>query len=122
MYIDYGLLALRVLAGIGIMTHGIPKLRDLKATMGWMQSIGLPRIAGVFSAIVETVGGLLLIAGVATQVVAGVLLLNMLGALFYHVKSKHTFKGMEDAYLYAIIFGALALAGGGAFELYTFSI
>ena len=118
MYIDYGLLALRVLAGIGIMTHGIPKLRDLKSTMSWMQSIGLPRIAGVFSAIVETVGGLLLIVGVATQMVAGALLLNMLGALFYHLKAKHTFKGMEDAYLYAIIFFAIALAGGGKFELY----
>lgn len=118
MFIDYGLLALRILAGIGIATHGIPKLQDLKGTMSWMRSIGLPGFAGVFAGIVETFGGLFLILGIATPIIALILLLNMAGALFYHLKSKHSFKGMEDAYLYASIFLAFTLIRGGALELW----
>jgi putative oxidoreductase len=119
--ITYGLLVLRVLAGIGILTHGIPKLRDLKGTQAWMRSIGFPSVAGVIAAVVETVGGILLILGVATQWVALVLLLNMLGALIHHVQAKDSFNKMEDAYLYAVIFSVLVLAGGGAWELYSVS-
>ena len=119
---EYGLFTLRVLAGIGIATHGIPKLMDLKGTMGWMKSIGLPSIAGVFAALLEGVGAFFLILGIATQIVATLLLLNMAGALFYHIKSKHSFKGMEDAYLYACIFITLSIAGGGAFSAFPLKL
>ncbi len=117
MDVSVGLFALRVLAGIGILTHGIPKLRDLQGTQAWMRSIGFPPVAGIVAAVVETVGGILLILGVATQWVALVLLLNMLGAIFHHLQQKQTFKQMEDAYLYAVMFLVLLVAGGGRWEL-----
>jgi putative oxidoreductase len=122
MNVAMGLLVLRVLAGIGILTHGIAKVRDLKGTQAWMRSIGFPSIAGIVAAFVETLGGILLILGVATQWVALALLINMFGALFYHLREKQSFKQMEDAYLYATIFLVLALAGGGAWQLFSLAL
>jgi putative oxidoreductase len=117
MDVAIGLFVLRVLAGIGILTHGIAKMRDLQGTQAWMRSIGFPSIAGVIAAVVETIGGILLVLGVATQWAALVLLLNMFGALFYHLRARQSFKQMEDAYLYAAIFLVILIAGGGAWEL-----
>lgn len=113
----YALLVLRVLAGIGMLTHGIPKLRDLKGTSAWMRSIGFPSIAGPIAAGIETFASILLILGVFTPYAAALLLLNMLGALTHHIRAKQSFKQMEDAFLYAAIFATLVLAGGGAWQL-----
>lgn len=114
-----GLTILRLVAGLALITHGWPKLTGHKGTAAWMKSEGIPApaLSAWFAAIVETLGGLLIALGVLVPYVAIVIILNLLGALVYHLSKKHTFKGMEDAVLFLGMFTALAIAGGGLYQL-----
>src|SRR2546426_7799184 len=63
----------RVALGALFLVHGVPKMRDLKKTMGFVRGTGFPggaAFALLFS-LLEFFGGLALIAGVLTQPVAG---------------------------------------------------
>lgn len=114
-----GLTLLRVVAGLALITHGWPKLTNLKGTTAWMKSEGVPLsgLSALFAAVVETFGGALIALGVFVPYVAIIICLNLLGALVYHLSKKHAFKGMEDAVLFLAIFACLAIVGGGAYTL-----
>ena len=110
---------LRVVAGLGLMTHGVPKLKNLAGTTAWMKGEGIPapRASALFAGVTETFGGLLVALGIFTPYVAAVVALNLLGALTYHLFKRQAFKAMEDAVLYLALFIFFALVGGGAYQL-----
>jgi uncharacterized membrane protein YphA (DoxX/SURF4 family) len=66
-FAPYALTILRVLVGITFLLNGLPKLGNLAGCTGFVTSLGLPGFLGVIVAALEVVGGLLLIAGVATR-------------------------------------------------------
>lgn len=82
----YGLLALRLSAGIIFVIHGYGKLfgnmPGMDAFTGMVGKIGFPFPAffAYVAALTEFVGGLLLIAGVGTQIVSVLLAIVMLVA------------------------------------------
>lgn len=114
---DWALLILRVVLGVILVAHGYPKLRDLKGTSEWMGSLGLrPGIMFAMGAVlVEFFGGLALIAGALTQVVAVLVVLQFL-IIILKVKRM---KGLRDGYELDLIIAAaaalLATTGGGLF-------
>jgi putative oxidoreductase len=70
-----GVLLLRVVVGVTFLLHGLDKLGDLSSAEQLFGSLGIPAPAlmAPFVAVTETVGGALLIAGLATPLVAAAL-------------------------------------------------
>jgi putative oxidoreductase len=115
-----GLLALRAVVGLTFLVHGIDKLTDLSATERLFDGLDIPAptlIAPVV-AVTETVGGALLIAGLATPLVAATLAINMLVALgTAHLDKSFSFfaksGGIELELLLLGACATIALAGAG---------
>lgn len=116
-----GIAFLRVILGIILIAHGWPKIRNIKGTAEWMGQIFKP---GIFWAIVvsalEFVGGIFLLAGFLTQFVA-VLVAIQFAVIIFKMKLK---KGLVDGYELDLIILAAAIAlavlGGGAYNLENF--
>ncbi len=120
---QYGVALLRVSLGVLFLAHGLLKLLVFTpaGTVGFFESLGLP---GVFAYLVmagEIGGGLLLIAGAYTRVIALALLPIALGATFVHLGTGWVFSaeggGWEFPLFLAVTTLVQALLGSGAFAL-----
>jgi putative oxidoreductase len=116
------LLVLRLVVGTTFLVHGLDKLADLSAAEHFFaaQSIPAPGAMAPFVGATETVGGVLLLVGLATPLVAAALTIDMLVALFTtHID--HGFfvadGGFEHALLLAGASVTLALAGPGRYSV-----
>ncbi|MGO4495476.1 DoxX family protein [Paenibacillus sp. 2RAB27] len=73
---------MRVVIGIIFMMHGIDKLQmGLSNVEAWFSSIGIPGFVAYFVAILELVGGIMLIVGLFTRYVSGLLVIMLMGAI-----------------------------------------
>lgn len=118
-----GLTVLRIVVGIVFFSHGYQKLFKIGihgvAGMFAHSGIPLPLVAAVIVSLVEFVGGLLLIAGIATRVAAALNGVDMLVAIFA-VHLKHGFfapMGFEFPLTLLAACVCLVLAGGGCWSL-----
>jgi putative oxidoreductase len=117
-----GLLVLRVVVGVTFVMHGLDKLshlssaRDLFAAL----SIPAPALMAPFVAVTETVGGVLLIAGLATPLVGVALAIDMVVALLT-ARLGHGFFARDGGFELEMLLGGaslgIALAGAGRFSL-----
>ncbi len=111
---DWGLLLVRVVLGVVLIVHGLPKLRDLKGTGSWMAKQGF-RPGGFWAFIVgvlETVGGGMIVVGILTQVVAALVAIQFI-VIFLTVKRKATFDDKEkDLFILASALLLITMAGG----------
>ena len=87
-YAEWGLLALRVAVGVIFIVHGWPKItggRGMAAAMGGGEA--KPVLVGVFTiqGVVEVGGGVLMILGVLTQLVAIAFIVIMIGAIYLKI-------------------------------------
>jgi putative oxidoreductase len=119
----WGLTVLRVVTGAVFFHHGYQKLfqMGIHGVTGMFTHFGLPLpvVAAVIVTLVEFVGGLLLIAGVATRIAAGLNAIDMTVAILV-VHLKNGFSGQGGYEHPLTLLGAcicLALAGGGALSL-----
>jgi putative oxidoreductase len=117
-----GLLVLRLVIGTTFLLHGLDKLGDLSYWEHFFaaQSIPVPGVMAPLIGATETVGGLLLIVGLATPPVAVALAIDMLVALFTtHID--HGFfvagGGFELVLLLAGASLTLVLAGPGRYSV-----
>src|SRR2546422_9877392 len=75
----------RVALGALFLVHGVPKMRDLKKTMGFVKGTGFPggaAFALLFS-LLEFLGGIALVVGVLTQVVAALFALEIVATTIF---------------------------------------
>jgi len=115
VYSDFALLIGRVVLGVILVAHGWPKVKNFKGTVGWMESIGLKPgtlFAGT-AALIETLGGLMLIFGLFTQCAAAFVVLE-----FIFIIARVTFKkGLVGGYELDLALLGLAVVlwamGGG---------
>lgn len=126
-YSDWGLVALRVVAGTIFIVHGIPKLfgpqPGITGFTAWLRSMNVP-LAGVFGVVVpllEFFGGIALILGFLTQAFVLLLAVNMLVAtLLKMTKMGKKFTGDGgwefDLILLATML-ALLVGGSGPYSL-----
>ena len=115
---DWGLLILRIVLGIIMIAHGWPKIRNLKATSQDFKKMGFsqPMFWGTIVAILEFVGGLTLIAGFATQLVASFMVIQFI-VVILKVKGKlGLISGYEFDLLILAVAVLLATVGGGAYS------
>ena len=119
-----GLTVLRVVIGIVFLVHGYQKLfkmgfHGVEGMMGHM-GIPFPAIAAVIVTLVEFVGGILLIAGVAVRISAALIAVDMAVALLkVHLPHGFFAQGGGIELPLTLLGGAicLAIAGGGALSL-----
>lgn len=121
---QFGLTLLRVTYGIVLFAHGyLLKIETftLAGTVGYFESLGLPAIAAYAVIIGEVLGGLALIAGFLTRLVAWLSLPIVLGATWVHWGSGWVFSaqggGWEFPALLAVIAATLGLMGPGRWAL-----
>ena len=119
----WGILVLRVVVGLTFFMHGQQKLFDngIDGVEQFFASLGipLPGLSAVVVTLVETVGGLALIIGLFTRLIAFLLAIdNLVATLVVHLEngffiSPNSF-GVELTLLLLAANIALILAGPGA--------
>jgi len=119
---SWGLTVLRLVVGIVFFMHGYQKLlkMGIHGVAGFFGHLGIPFpiVAAVLVTLLEFVGGILLITGLATRIPAALLAIDMLVAIFT-VHMKNGFFGMGVEFPLTLVAGliCLALAGGGALSV-----
>ena len=116
-----GLLVLRLVVGVTFVLHGLDKLGDLSGTEELFASLDIPApgVMAPFVAVTETIGGLLLIAGLATPFAGAALATDMTVALFTQHIDDGFFVDEGGIELVLLLGGAslaLALTGPGRFS------
>lgn len=123
-YKDLGLLITRVGLGAMFIYHGYPKL--LGGTHAWQELgsstkyVGItfaPVFWGFMAAIVEALGGFLLIVGLAFRPVCILLLINMIVAAASHIGSGDGLQGAAHAVESAFMFAGLMFIGPGRYSV-----
>jgi putative oxidoreductase len=104
---------LRVVLGITFSLHGLDIFNSgIGNIVGWFESIGLPGGLASAVAVIVLVGGLLVIVGLGTKIVAALLAVIMIGAIFTAKLSMGFLNGYElDIALFAT---ALFIAVNGS--------
>ncbi|MDH3734066.1 MAG: DoxX family protein [Gemmatimonadota bacterium] len=79
-----GLAILRIVLGVIFIAHGWPKFGGMEGTAGFLASLGVPApaLAAWGIALLETVGGLLLVVGAFVTPVAALLTVHMVTGIF----------------------------------------
>ncbi len=110
---DIVFFGLRAAVGVIFIAHGIPKFDP--GFGGFLGSIGMPPEAQIPIALLELVGGTVLIAGVLSRISAAMLSMNMLGAILV-VKGAASLTGERGYELDLILLAAslvIIVAGPG---------
>ncbi|MEQ3554420.1 DoxX family protein [Pseudonocardia nematodicida] len=114
---DVALLLTRLLLGVVLLAHGLQKLTGgVGGVAGGFAGMGipLPTLSALFVVVVETVGGILLIAGAATTWAALANVVAMAGAFLFAHLTPVVFVSDGGWELVGVIAaGALALAAAG---------
>jgi putative oxidoreductase len=118
-----GIAALRIVVGIVFLAHGYQKVfkYGFHGVAGMFGHMGIPApaVAAIVVMIVEFVGGILLVTGLATRLPAALLAIDMLVAILaVHAKNGFFSPGGVEFPL-TLLAGCvcLALSGGGAASL-----
>ena len=114
---------LRIGLGAMFTAHALLKIFvfTLPGTVQFFESIGLPAALAYATIAAELVGGVLLILGVYTRVVALALLPILLGALWVHFHNGWLFTAPKGGWEYpaflALVAIVVGLLGGGRYAL-----
>jgi putative oxidoreductase len=115
-----GTALLRITLGVAALAHGLLKIFvfTLPGTAGYFESLGLPGFLAYLTVLAEIGGGLALIAGFQTRLVALALIPVLLGAAWAHAGNGWLFSnqggGWEYPLFWAFALAAQSLLGSGA--------
>lgn len=112
---DVASLLLRLALGGIFIIHGYPKLKDLgKGTGQWLKSLGLPASLGLLAGIAEFFGGIALVIGILTPIIAALFVLWTASLVWVSVaKIKKKFAGGYELDLLLLVFALVLFAIGG---------
>ena len=119
----YAALILRVSMGVLFIAHGLLKVLvfTIPGTVAFFESLGLPAIAAYATIAAELIGGVALILGIGTRVVALGLIPLMLGATWAHFGNGWVFSaeggGWEFPAFWTVMLAVQALLGSGAYAV-----
>ncbi len=121
---DLAATLLRVTSGVWFVIHALVKIFvfTLPGTVGFFESIGLPGFLAYVVIVAELAGGIALIAGFQTRIVALALSVILLGSIYTpHFSAGFLFSnpngGWEFPAFWALTLWALALLGDGAYAV-----
>ena len=120
----YAALVLRVSLGVMYIAHSLLLKHytfTLPGTAQFFESLGLPGALAYLTFWAELIGGLLLVAGIATRVVALALIPVLAGATWVHAGNGWVFSAANGGWEYPVFLIAaslvLALLGSGRYAL-----
>jgi putative oxidoreductase len=123
-YKDFGLLVIRLGLGAMFIYHGYPKLmggKEMWAGLGsstkYVGITFLPIVWGLLAALTETVGGLLVILGLAFRPACLLLLINLIVAAATHFGKGDGLDGAAHAIEDAVVFAGLLFIGPGRYSV-----
>ena len=99
------------------MIHGLPKLLDIPGTQTSFTNMGLPPELAVVIGLLEFIGGLAILLGILTRIAAGLLAIDMIGAILQVKLSKGFIGGYELDLLYLAIMISLMITGPGSLSI-----
>jgi putative oxidoreductase len=121
VHVTVAALLLRLVIGAVFIVHGYPKFSAEQRKQGgeWMKSLGLPSGFILFGGIVEFFGGVAILLGVFTQIIAILFALWMLSTTWLSkVKIKKKFAGGYEVDVILLVASlALAALGAGALSI-----
>lgn len=112
----WGMLLVRLGAGMVFLNHGWMKVNNLAGAEGFFGTLGLPPGAATFVALIEVVGGIMLILGIAPRLAGLVLGIEMVVALVLVAIPSGS---SELEMMLAAAAFAVFLAGAGRLSLYS---
>jgi putative oxidoreductase len=122
----YAALVLRVSLGVMYIAHSLVLKYftfTLPGTAQFFESLGLPGALAYVTFWAELIGGVLLVAGIGTRVVALALIPILLGATWVHAGNGWVFSAANGGWEYPVFLIAaslvLALLGNGRFHVAT---
>lgn len=123
LYSDWALALLRIILGILLLLHGLPKLKSIKTTSANFAAMGFKPggFWGPLVACAEFFGGLALVFGIWTQFAAAVIAIQFLVITIWKIIRRQPFVGGLELDL--LILGAalvLLTQGAGALSLDKF--
>lgn len=122
-HVEIALTLLRVVAGIVFFMHGYQKffVMGVPGVTGFFTSVGapVPGLSAYVIATLELAGGIALMLGLFTRIIAVPLMLDVAGAIILVHAGNGFFvpKGIEFVLTLLTATAVLALAGGGAVSL-----
>ena len=120
---EAGITLLRIALGAMFLAHGLLKLLvfTLPGTAGFFESVGFPGFLAYLVTPAEVLGGIALLAGFRTRLVAAALIPVLLGATAVHAGNGWTFSAPNGGWEYPAFLAAAALAqallGDGRYAL-----
>lgn len=121
--IDLAALVLRLTLGTMLVAHGLLKVLVFTpaGTVQFFQSIGLPGPLAYVVIVAEVFGGLALIAGYRTRVVAAAIVPILFGSALPHLGNGWLFSAPGGGWEYSVFMGftaiAAALLGDGRYAV-----
>lgn len=112
-----GLLLIRVATGLIFVHHGWMKFGNIEGITGFFASLGLAAFMVYVVAVVEFVGGLMLVFGVLTRAAAAALGVVAFFAAYLAVFPRAGVIGAEFELLLSAVSFGLALVGSGAYRV-----
>ncbi|MBN3524134.1 DoxX family protein [Paenibacillus apiarius] len=79
---EAGSLIIRLVLGVIFFAHGLQKFQGgIENTSGFFDSVGIPGFMAYVVAAIELVGGICMVLGLGTRIIAGAFFIIMLGAV-----------------------------------------
>jgi putative oxidoreductase len=108
----FGSFIVRVVLGVIFFAHGLQKFQGgLDKTAGFFESVGIPGFLAYVVAFLEGIGGICLVLGLGTRIIAGAFVVIMLGAIVT-VKLKGGFLGGYELDVALLAMGLHLLISG----------
>lgn len=109
--LDLALLLLRVVLGIVMLVHGVPKLLHFGGVAKGFAGMGIPAptLAAAVAAIAEAGGGVLMLLGIATDIAGVLFVIDMLGAIIF-VHAAKGFSAGKGGWEFPLVLLTMALA------------
>ncbi len=116
--LDWALLAIRIFVGLGMLTHGFPKLMQLLGgSHDFINFFGIgAKTSLILAVLAEVLCSLFLILGLFTRFVSMPLIITMLVAVFM-VHGNDPFAKQEMALLYLFHYILIFVAGPGSISI-----
>lgn len=114
---NFGLLLIRIGIGSIFLVHGIGKLSNMEATIGFFSSLGISSILAWFVALVETLVGLGMLFGVFTKIGGMLLAIIMLIAIIKVKFPRGGFSASEFEIILLLASLGISLIGPGKYSI-----
>ena len=113
----FGPLPIRILAGLTLLLHGLPKIIDITGVQSFFPNLGLPPELAIPVTFLEVIGGLAILFGILTRIASGLFIIEMIGAVVVAKLAKGFVGGYELELLIMAICISLFITGPGRISI-----